>query len=80
MFKFINKVKRIIMLTEVIKNFLKPRTQAEQSSIVQQDKVLNDLGADSYINTGFFDTGSNQNQLFMTNDNTDKLMKQKEKN
>jgi hypothetical protein len=79
MFKFINKVKRIIMLTEVIKNFLKPRTQAEQSSIVQQDKVLNDLGADSYINTGFFDTGSNQNQLFMTNDNTDKLMKQKEK-
>lgn len=67
------------MLTEVIKNFLKPRTQAELSSVVQPDKVLNDLGSDSYINTGFFDTGSNQNQLFMTNDDTDKLMKQKEK-
>lgn len=67
------------MLNEVMKSFLKPKKQSQQSSYVSPDKVMNDLSGDGIVSNGFFDNGASTNNLFMSTDGNDVAMRQKEK-
>ena len=66
-----------MLINEIVKSFLKPAKQDDESSAVKQDKVLLDMSTDDNQSmSGFFDSSTT---LFGSSDASDIIFKQKDK-